>query len=334
MTDTADTNDTNAALVQITKTPKAPKLGLGQRLALEDPEEQLAYVETKLDALRDMATDPATPPELQLAIMNMVSLAAAHKPGTEEVTVNWKVPRVSIAQPTSRSEAKPEAAKNGDLYTTAGQLIDRPFQVIPLYFYEENINFPEGGKNPVCSAPDGKLGSPFGECLKCPHLPFGKQNGGRGDQTQTDCHNNVVCVALTGDLKQVVMLQFGKTSRKTGTALLSLASQQPMIWRQSYLLNTDKKTGDRGLYYVYKVEPTSRDNAAPVQAFAHALYELYQATRNKMLADWYRRPAQAQQVAAEAEGSFPIGPDGLPVDSEPDLSAPPPASARNVTQPM
>lgn len=335
----ANTDD-NTALA--TTKPAATKLSLGARLAQMDPQILQDAIVEKLEKLQAIGTDPATPAALQQVVLNLAALASTAKPGMEEVQTGWRLPRVNIAQPTTQSEAKPESAKNGDLYTTAGALLERPFGIIPLYFFEENINFPQNQKNPACSAPDAKLGSPFGECLKCPHLPFGKQNGGRGDQKKTDCQNNIACVALAADLKQVVIIQFGKTSRKTGSALLTLAGQQTHVWKQSYLLNTEKKTGEVGVYYIFKIEPTGKDNDANVMKLSHALYEMYNAERQRMLADWYSRPMRAPQAAVEAEGEFAggaleAGLGGEEAGVDPDLSTPPAAttpSARSSAKPM
>lgn len=338
----ANTDDNKA----LTTTNSAnTKLSLGQRLASMDPTLLDEKVAKQLAALETLGSDPGTSDLVRKAVENLVALASPQRPGMEEMNSAWKVPRVNIVQPTSQSEAKPEAAKNGDLYTTAGQLLERPFGIIPIYFHEENINFPKQGKNPVCSSPDAKLGSPFGECVKCQYLPFGKQPGGFDNQKPTDCQNNIVCVALTMDLSQVVVVQFGKTSRKTGSALLQLAGQQKHVWKQSYTLNTEKKTADVGIYFVYKVEPTAKDNADDVQKLAQTVYALYSAERERMLADWYRRPQRAPQAAAEAEGNFAAGAleAGLGGEegAEPDLSTPAPTttpsgkgSARSSNKPM
>jgi hypothetical protein len=329
-------SDETTAIATASK-PAKEKLSLGQRLVQTDPEELNAAVVERMEKLLALADHPEMSAALQQCVKDLAALASTQKPGMEEVTTAWRVPRVNIVQPTSQSEAKPEAAKNGDFYTTAGQILTRPFGIIPIYFHEENINFPKNEKNPACFSPDAKLGSPFGECLKCPHLPFGKQNGGRGDQNKTDCQNNIVCIALTADFKQVVMVQFGKTSRKTGSALLSLAGQQSHVWKQSYLLDTEKKTADVGVYYVYKVQPTGKDNDAGVQKMAHALYELFVAERNRALRDHYVRPARAPQAAVEAEGSFAAGAldAGLGEGVEPDLSTPAEApSAKTSSKPM
>jgi hypothetical protein len=302
------------------------KPSMGALAAAQDPAELEAMVIKRRDALSALADDTTLPDVARQAVRILAALASPNKPGMEEMISAWKVPRISIVQPTSQSEAKPEAAKNGDLYTSAGQLLERPCPVIPLYFFEENINFPQNGKNPACQAPDAKLGSPFGECLKCPHLPFGKQNSGRGDQQRTDCQNNIVAIVMSADLANpaVYMAQFGKTSRKAGSALISLAGQQTAVWRQSYMLNTEKKTGDLGLYYVYKVEPTGKDNPEHVMRLAEALYGMYVAGRKLFLADWYARPQRAPQAAVEAEGQFAAGAleAGLADNAgvEPDLS--------------
>lgn len=294
-------------------TPEKPskalivKPSMGALASAQDPAELEAVITKRRDALVALIDDKSLSDATRLAVTNLAALASPNKPGLEEMVAAWKVPRINIVQPTSQSEAKPESAKNGDLYTTAGQLLEKPWGGIVLYVYEENINFPPQGKIPACSAPDAKLGSPFGECVKCPHLPFGKQNGGRGDQHKTDCQNNIVAVMASVDLSQVYLVQFGKTSRKAGSALLSLAGQQSVVWKQSYLLNTEKKTGDLGLYYIYKIEATSKDNSADTQKVCEALYGLYVAERKKFLADWYARPMRAPVAAIEAEGQFSGG---------------------------
>lgn len=343
------TTTTPATLIpatSLTAKPSTAKPSMGQQAALIDPAELEAVIAQRRDVLAALAEDQTLPEATRAAVRTLAELASPNKPGMEEVSTIWRVPRISIVQPTTQSEAKPEQAKNGDLYTTAGQLLDKAWAGIPIYFFEENVNFPQNGKNPVCQAPDGKLGSPFGTCLTCPHLPFGKQNGGRGDQQKTDCQSNIVAVMLTANLEnpQVYMVQFGKTSRKTGSALMSLAGQQTAVWRQSYVLTTEKKTGDMGLYYVYKVEPTGKDNPPDVLKLAEALYGMYVAGRKLFLADWYARPQRAAQVAVEAEGTFAA--DALDAGLadpgvEADLSTPVPAAgaakgsaARTSSKPM
>ncbi len=335
-------SDSNGTASDTPSKALVTKPSMGAAAALIDPAELEAAVVERRTALAALASDPSMPEDTRKKLLALVALASPNKAGLEEVATAWRLPRIMIAQPTTRSEAKPESCPPGGLYTTAGSMLEKPWAGIPLYFFEENINFPDGGKNPVCQAPDAKLGSPFGKCAECPHLPFGKQNGGRGDQKKTDCQSNIVAVMLAADLSNVYLVQFGKTSRKAGSALLSLAGQQSQVWQQSYVLSTEKKTNEVGLYYIYKVEPTGKNNSEDVRRLAEALYGLYGAERKKFLADWYARPARAPLAAAEAEGEFAGGAleAGLAGDGEEptDLGDAPKVTtatqSRNASKPM
>lgn len=324
-------------------TPKvpAPRPSMGAQAALIDPAELDAAVAARREVLEALLHDTTMPETTRASLGALIALASTQKPGMEEMQNAWKLTRASIVQPTTRSEAKPESARPGDIYTSGGQILVRPSAVIPIYFFEENVNFPEGGKVPVCSAPDAKLGSPFGKCVDCPHLPYGKQNGGRGEQKKTDCQNNIVAVLLLKDLSGLFTMQFGKTSRKAGGVMMQLAGQQQRVWTQSYLLNTEKKTNDAGLYYIMTTAPTGQNNPDDVCRVAEAFYGLYAAERKRGLADHYARPARAPIAAAEAEAEFAGGAleAGLAGDGEePDLSAPAKAAgaapARTASKPM
>lgn len=283
------------------------KLPLGPVLAARDPLELDAYVAARMDSLRELSIDSTLPADIQKAVMVLVDSAGQVKPGMEEVTTRWRIPRIQIAQATSTTAAKPDSAKNGDLFTTAGKVLEKPFPFIPFHFSQENIMFPMGAKAPSCQAPDAKLGSPFGECQKCPHLPFGMQNGGKGDQKKTECQNQIVVVALSRDLTQVYMIQFSKTSRGAGSALQSLAGQMPVPWQQSYLLETEKGNSELGNFHKYKVAPTGKDNDPNAIRVAQALCDLYSAERYRFLAEHYRGAASAPAMAAAAEGEFQGG---------------------------
>ncbi len=302
-----------AAIVTTQAAPVAAKASkpavqsLGQRLALRDPAELEAECASKLDALRQLSSDPSLPADVQKAVLMLVDQAAQVKPGMEEVTTRWRIQRIQIAQATSTTAAKPDSAKNGDLYTTAGKLLEKPFGFIPFHFSQENIMFPMGAKAPSCQSPDAKLGQPFGECQACPNLPFGLQNNGKGDQKKTDCQNQIVAVVVAADLSQVYMIQFAKTSRGAGSALISLAGQQQFPWKQSYLLETEKGNSELGNFHKYKVSPTGKDNDAHKARVAQALCDLYTAERYRFLADWYRGASSAPRMAAAAEGEFQGG---------------------------
>lgn len=293
----------------------------------------------KLAALTALLEDPAFTDIERSRLRGIIEQANPVKEGMEEVVTTWSVPRIQIAQPTTQSSAKPENAKQGAMYTTQGTLLETPFQFIPFYFNPENIMFEQGQKAPTCFAPDAKLGQPYGLCSNCVHLPFGQQNGGRGEQKKTDCQNQIVVGMLAYDLSQVYICQFGKTSRGAGSALTTLCKTQPKPYTQSYLLSTEKKTGDVGTYFVYKIEPTGKTNPENVQRMAGAVLQLFQANRKRFLADYYLKAGSAGVTAALAETEFNRNKLAAGLDAgdagEPDLSPPPATSSvRSASKPM
>jgi hypothetical protein len=278
------------------------------RIAIASQEELEArglQVRQKFEALAELAYDPSFSEETKAKVKDLLALASPVKPGMEEMMVTpWSVVRVNMAQPTSELSAKPESARPGDMYTTAGALLDKSFAFIPLHFHVENIMFIKGQRAPECGAPDAKLGDQYGLCSDCEHLPFGLQNGGRGEQVKTKCQNQIVVAALAADLSQVYLLTFGKTSRSAGTDLVKLAKMQPYPWKQSYRLSTERGKGEQGVYYVFKVEATSKDNPPEVVRLAQALSELFSANRKQFIAEWYVRVAAAAETAAATEAAF------------------------------
>ena len=276
----------------------------GLTLMNEDPEKLRSAIGDALNALVELGSDPQLPAEYQRLVQGLVKQASTEKPGMEEVTLGWRIPRITINQPTTTSSARPEAAKLGDLYTTEGKILERPFPFLVFTMFQENVNFPQDAKVPACVAPDAQLGSPYGKCVECPHLPFGLQPA--QEQKVTDCQNQIVAIVASTDLEKVYMIQFAKTSRSAGSALQSLAGSGAVPWASNYLLSTEKGSGQQA-YFKFKIEPTGKPNNEHAGRVALALCNLYRAERDRMLADHYRAAATAPAVAAAAETAFQDG---------------------------
>lgn len=277
------------------------KAARGLELMHKDPAELQAAIVTAMENLEDLGSDPQMPAEYQKLVQNLVSQASTEKPGMEEVTLGWKIPRITINQPTTTSNLRPEAAKLGDLYTTEGRVLERPFPFLVFSMFQENVNFPQDARIPACIAPDAQLGNPYGKCEDCPHLPYGMQKA--SEQKVTDCQNQIVAIVATLDMTKVYMIQFAKTSRSAGSALQSLAGSGIVPWSNSYHLTTEKGTGQVA-YFKFKVEPTGKPNNEHMCKIAQALCNLYRAERDRALADHYRAAASAPAVAAAAETAF------------------------------
>ena len=331
--ETAETSDTALAV-------PAPRMA--NSLGITIPSEAAlnvleATAQEKLGDFAALMQSDKLSPEIKAKVQLLLGQAQPVREGMEEMNTVWSLPRVQIVQPTSQSSAKPELARPGDLFTSAGALLQRPVKFIPFYFNEENIMFTQSSKAPECIAPDAKLGQTYGLCDKCPHLPFGKQNGGRGDQKKTECNNQIVVAMVAEDLTQAFLVQFAKTSRSAGSALMGLVRTQSSIWKQSYLLHTEKKTADLGVYYVYKIEATGTNNSEEVNRVCQALYHLYKANRARSMGNYYASRGSAAQNVLMAETAFIASKLHGGLDTgDPDLSAEPVAqsSVRGTSKPM
>lgn len=281
--------------------PRKVKPARGLELMNKNPIELDNAVSVAMDELVALATDPRLPAEYQKTVNELVSQASTEKPGMEEVMVGWKIPLITINQPTTTAAARPDTAKLGDVYTSEGKVLERPFPFLVFSLFQENVCFPQNAKTPVCSAPDAQLGNTYGKCVECPHLPFGLQNA--AEQKITDCQNQITAIVATTDMTKVYMVRFAKTSRKAGSALQSLAGASNRMWDNSFLLSTEKGSGAQA-YFIFKVEPTGKPNNEHVRLIAQVLCNLYRAERDRALADHYRAAAAAPATAAAAEGAF------------------------------
>ena len=304
---TAPTADTAITAPKSAPIPRARKLKppRGLELMHKDPVELDNAVLSAMDELVALSTDPKLPAEYQKIVTALVGQASSEKPGMEEVAYGWKIPLITINQPTTTASARPESARLGDLYTSEGTVLERPLPFVVFSLFQENVNFPEQtSKVPSCVAPDAHLGNTYGKCSECPYLPFGLQSA--TEQRITSCQNQITAVVATTDMSKVYMVRFAKTSRKAGSALQSLAGASNRMWDNSFMLSTEKGQGAQA-YFIFKVEPTGKPNSEHVRLIAQTLCNLYRAERDRALADHYRAAAAAPATAAAAETAFQGG---------------------------
>lgn len=300
-TDTAITAPKPAPIAR----PRKLKPPRGLELMHKDPIELDNAVSSAMDELVALSTDPKLPAEYQKIVTELVGQASSEKPGMEEVAYGWKIPLITINQPTTTASARPDTAKLGDIYTSEGKVLERPFPFLVFSLFQENVNFPEqNSKVPSCVAPDAQLGNTYGKCSECPYLPYGLQSA--AEQKITSCQNQITAVVATADMSKVYMVRFAKTSRKAGSALQSLAGASNRMWNNSFLLSTEKGSGAQA-YFIFKVEPTGKPNNEHAQLIAQTLCNLYRVERDRALADHYRAAAAAPATAAAAETAFEGG---------------------------
>jgi hypothetical protein len=236
--------------------------------------------------------------------------------GVEEIDETWSIPNIRVVQGMTRE--KPDNARVGDLFTTAGEVMQAPVRFTPLYMYEQNRMFPAEGKGPVCFAPDAKLGTLFGLCKQCVNLPLGKNASGQS----TDCDNGICALVLTSDM-QIYRIEFYRTSKKAGRQLFTYAKQSRDIWHKWYSLNTSQVSNERGEYYIMKTSASGEVTEHHVRAASEALFGMIQSERKAFLKQhWDNVMSGGKQASAVDEnvdfsGLSGEGGDG---DTNPDVS--------------
>lgn len=250
----------------------------------------------------------------------LVSLAKSANPkkkGREEMEARWIIPTVRIVHGVTKE--KPDGAEPGDLYTTSGFILKQPFKVTPLYIYEQNRMFPDGGgKAPVCFAPDAKYGRPFGKCAECANLPMTKN----ATRTPTDCDNGICFIVLSQDMK-LYRLEFFKTSNKAGLKLDQLASASDAIWDRWFSIKTQLQSSSGNEWHIFRVSASGEDTPEYVRDAADILYDLIHAERTVYLKQHYAMAEAGDQAAASVKENVDMDSLGLSDDDSgdnPDLS--------------
>jgi hypothetical protein len=245
---------------------------------------------TQLDALYARLIRP----EDQADIRKLATVSTPSSRGMEEMEERWTMPEVKVAQGLTRD--KPDNARLGDLFTTAGDVIKGSLRVTPLYMFEHNQMFPEGGRGPGCFAPDAKLGTLYGACRVCPHLPMGKNTTGQ----DTICKNGIEVVVLTSDMR-LYKIEFFKTSKKAGTQFKNYARQSPNIWDRWYTISTQETKNDKGVFHILKTTATGEDVPTHIREAADALNAMISAERKAALKDHYESVARGGQQASSID---------------------------------
>ena len=254
-------------------------------------------------------------PEEQADIQKLVNSATPSSRGLEEMDEHWSIPVVRIAQGMTRE--KPDNARLGDLFTTAGEVVKGSLRATPLYMYELNQMFPEGGKGPMCFSPDAKLGTKFGTCRTCPNLPMGKNASGQS----TDCNNGICVIVLTSEMR-LYRIEFYKTSRKAGKQFKDYAKQSPNIWDRWYTVGTQETKNDKGqVYHVFKTSSTGEDVPTHIREAADALNAMISAERKAGLKEHYERVAQGGVQASTVDENLNFtNPGAADPEGKPDFT--------------
>lgn len=277
----------------------APTTALVAPADVEDPEDYaliLATAKNKLQTVLEELQGRLVRPEEQQDIARLIAQATPNTQGVEEMDERWSIPVVRVVQGMTRE--KPDNARVGDLYTTAGDVLKGGAELTPLYIYETNRMFPQDNKGPVCFAPDAKLGSLFGYCRQCPNQPLGKNATGQA----TDCDNGICAIVLSADMK-LYRMEFYRTSKKAGRQLFTYAKQSPAIWHKWFNLSTVQQKNDKGEFFVLKIVATGKETPAHIREASAALYTMISTERKAYIKTHYDQALSGGVKATKVDES-------------------------------
>lgn len=241
----------------------------------------------------------ALPAEYQAALAALAQKTNPRKKGLsdEAATGNWSPPILKIKQPTSRDPLA-ENLKSGEMYTSTGEAKGSKIEVIVLYRYITHARWKANDfSSPDCSSPGELPGHPrlsvFGtECSACPDLPF-------RDGQPTACSKNMVYWVMDAKTNSdIYVVQFSKTSYKTGAELYKLAKAQQTAWHRKFILSSVKANSTKGVFYNFNIslgEPTDE----PQQKIADSLYEMIHEQRTATLTRLLERRVVAEKTTSD-----------------------------------
>jgi len=291
----------------------------GKNLPATQDDYHKIFVPARDKMVKSLTTlaDSTTDAEAKKLISSLAKSANPKKKGREEMESRWIIPTVRIVHGVTKE--KPDGAEPGDLYTTSGFILQQPFKVTPLYIYEQNRMFPDGGgKAPVCFAPDAKYGRPFGKCSECANYPMTKN----ATRTPTDCDNGICFIVLSQDMK-LYRLEFFKTSNKAGLKLDQLASATDNIWDRWFSIKTQLQSSSGNEWHIFRVSAANEETPEYVRDAADILYDLIHAERTVYLNQHYAMAEAGDQAAASVKENVDMDSLGLGDDDggdNPDLS--------------
>ena len=246
-------------------------------------------------------------------LYSLLRLSNPRRKGREEMEDRWVIPVIRIVHGVTKE--KPDGAETGDICTTSGVILKQPFKITPLYIYEQNRMFSDGGKAPVCFAPDAKYGRPFGVCSKCINYPMTKN----ATRTPTDCDNGICFIVMSQDMR-LYRIEFFKTSYKAGRKLDDLACATDNIWDRWYTLKAQLQSANGKEWHIFRVSSANEETLEHVRDAADIVYDLLQAEREVYLKQHYLSVSAADQAISTVDENVDMSQLGLDNTDNPDLT--------------
>lgn len=146
-----------------------------------------------------------------------------------------------LYQGTGTDPNRPSNCNPGQFYLTSKENVGPIFEGIVVLIWQGRTMWGDREDNnrvPVCQSMDRKVGSNYGDCDTCPHLPW------RDNQKQL-CSDDAGAFMLTKDLKELVLVRFPRTSEPAGRQLMKLVRKTRLPWMKTYKISAEEKKNEK-----------------------------------------------------------------------------------------
>jgi len=209
--------------------------------------------------------------------------------GVSDRTITWKPSFLRIIQGTTKNldrfykgEHKDAPDIKSGTMIIGNQSIPHGIEVIPLIsWYSRTLWDSKDDDNgrAICQSQDAKLGWRYGDCKKCEFssAPEGKV---------PDCKKEISVMAITGDLRSIIVVKYHKSFYTTGNEWLkeignSRANPFERVYTLTGSLSSKKKAGYEP---VPRLKGVTRNLVSPeVRTFIEALFRKTLKDRTDML---------------------------------------------------
>ena len=148
---------------------------------------------------------------------------------------------IRLYQGTGTDPNRPSNCNPGQYYLTSKENIGPVFEGIVVLIWQGRTMWGDREENnrvPQCQSMDRKIGSNYGPCESCPHLPW-------RDGKKQLCSDDCGAFMLTKDLKELVLVRFARTSEPAGRQLMRLVRKTRLPWIKTYKISAEEKKNEK-----------------------------------------------------------------------------------------
>lgn len=223
-------------------TPYAAKLAEGNDRFLTQYRERIDMAEKDMPSPRQLQEIiDKLPEDLAENINGIFERLSPVRKGIYAADSKLDMVELRLYQGTGTDPNRPSNCNPGQYYLTSKENVGPVFEGIVVLIWQGRTMWGDREDNnrvPVCQSMDRKVGSNFGDCDTCPHLPW-------KDGKKQLCSDDCGAFMLTRDLKELVLVRFSRTSEPAGRQLMRLVRKTRLPWIKSYKVTSEEKKNEK-----------------------------------------------------------------------------------------